>query len=169
MAFVRSHYSVELRFVDFTGASTTIEIWLVGADEATARANATALRALYIAVSAGSLVEENFKENFYEDNPTLGGGSVEAKVDAYITGNLVDLTKKGHLSIPAPKQDVVFVAATGPNANVVDVAQADVNDFLAAFVSAAPLAYVSDGENFNDNSPNFRGLKRAGGKQVRNA
>lgn len=76
--------------------------------------------------------------------PTADTAEVEmqALITARITGHP---NKSASLSIPGPKNGI-FVASSGKNYNIVDMADADVITFMSLFAGTTPDFLVSDGE-----------------------
>lgn len=165
MAFVVSKYFVSWGFQDYTGYPAERGYEVVGNTLVAARANATSLRALEIALTDASLVSETFSTKSIENDPTEPTEPTEAKIDALISATLQDPSKHGNIRIPIPLASV-FVENAGTGANVVDVAAPDVLALLAAFQTTGGIAYISDGEFVSDTIPNFQGVRRVGGKRM---
>jgi len=87
-----------------------------------------------------------------EDTAKIGAANSEIENLASIVGNISGENKTTVLQIPAPVIGL-FVAASGKNKNVVDVADVDLNSYIDHFQSTGGDFTVSDGEVLDDTTP----------------
>lgn len=89
-------------------------------------------------------------QSFVEDTDSVGAAGSEVENVALITC-LIDgyVNKYATLRIPAPT-DGIFLAATGPNRNIVDVDDAAVQAYLSLFENGTGYCTISDGEYVAD-------------------
>jgi hypothetical protein len=93
-------------------------------------------------VTDAAIVGYALGEKFEEDTTFYGSGEIEnlASISARVDANE---QKFATVKIPAPA-DGIFIAASGPDYNVVDPADADLVAYLNLFTTEATL---SDGES----------------------
>lgn len=128
----RTYEAPEAAFADFA-AFTTASTALI-----------TLLEALTDAVVAGYQQEVVY----VEDNLVLPASGVENENQAFFSGKIDgDPTDSATQSIPAADPDI-FIALSGPGANVVDIGDPAVTAWLALF-DGTPGWTVSDGEFFD--------------------
>lgn len=111
----------------------------------------TAAAAVLASLAAGSdcvVSGYQLSKSFVEDAltlPTSGNAEIEMKAHlvAKITG---DPTESGVFDLPGPK-DSMFIATSGPDANVVKVGSAPANAIVQIF-QLGGSGYISDGETW---------------------
>jgi len=114
------------------------------ADDTAARAAALALVTDLAAITDAVVASYHTYQEFVEDALSLPA-SAELQNQAVIQLSIDDEpTKSATVIVPAPK-DAIFAGATGPNYDILDVADTDLIAFVANFTTEA-LYYVSDGE-----------------------
>lgn len=168
MAIAFDHWEVEYHFLD-KGLDTTTRKYKVDA-AITAYADvlsaAIALGADLDAVSYAFITGYTIRGVYEEGTvvtPSVDGARVS--IDALITGSIQDHPlKSANLSIPAPVE-AVFEATSGEGVDIVDAGAAIVENFTDNFVNGAEFT-VSDGEQFDDVSPNFKGIRRTKFKRL---
>lgn len=145
MAFVSTGWRAEFSLMDNGGNITKKTYELTAADAATAETDVATILARLTAVTDCEVVAYHAYEQFEEDNVAYPAAGVQKENQALLTFDIVDNPlKKATHSIPAPKQ-AIFVGTTGPNANIVDTADADVIAYRQMF-QAAGQCFISDGE-----------------------
>lgn len=148
MAIVSAGFELSITLVDNGGNSTTLS-WqanpAVVTDYATAQAQRDLLVADLAAISNSVISGTRLAEVEYEDSLAYPVAGVENEDKASITYLIQDTNKKGNLKVPAPDIDI-FVNASGPSANVVDVGDALVIAYTDNFRTTGGWL-VSDGES----------------------
>ena len=86
-----------------------------------------------------------------EDTLTLPAVDCHVNEIASIVCNLEDTPKKTTFQIPAPDDDV-FAGASGPNYDIVDVEDTDLNTLLDMFQTTGGKFTLSDGETLADDT-----------------
>lgn len=106
---------------------------------------ATALDTLLLILTAGVIATRRFELVQVEDALVLPASGVENENQAFFSGKIDgDPTDSATQSIPAA-DPAIFVATSGPGANVVNTANASVAAWLNLFDSTGPWT-ISDGE-----------------------
>ena len=127
------------------GANQVTKTWqLQSADAAAAATDGAAVRAAFNAICDSVEVAYSIGERFQEDTITYPAAGVNNQDKASITVRLLLGNKKANLKVPAPKIGI-FMNATGPGADRVDILDVDLNTYLDVFKTGAE-AYLSDGE-----------------------
>lgn len=129
---------------DQGGQISTLEYMLKAIDYATAQASVTAILAQIGNVTQSSFSSYSLSQRYMEDSLAYPGAA-QNEIKATIIVNLTGGTKKATLNIPAPTNGL-FVAATGPNSDVLDTLDADVIAYVALY-AVGGSAYISDGED----------------------
>lgn len=165
MSLVTSGTFLNVVLADAAGNKSNLRIALGYADLAALSAAVTAgdidgfLTDLN-AVTDARVVSYAYGEGYGEDADFFGAADSEVEALALIT-SLIDgePTKSHNLRIPAPA-DGIFLGVQGANRNIIDVADADLQAYLANF-AAAGIALVSDGEQIADPTVagNFKGKR----------
>jgi len=120
----------------------TLTYELRATNEIEAEAERTAIFTAFDAVSQAVIVGYGLSQRFVNDSIGIpAAGEVEVK--ARISYQLKDSFHKGTFDIPAPKE-TVFLALTGKQNKVVDVAKTIVTDYADLF-RAAGSAYIGGG------------------------
>lgn len=148
MAMVGQRFGMTISFVDNGGNQVTREYMMSGT-VATYTDAAAAAAAMYPVINAltGATIPQYRVFQVFEDNafvlPADMGVQVEnqASLTYLLAGNG---SKKANLNIPAPVSGI-FVSTSGPNANIVDIADAAVTAFTDMFLGAGDFR-LSDGE-----------------------
>jgi len=145
VAIVSNGFFISITVVDNGGDITTRRWKMQAAVQEDAETDGPAIVTAFLALTDAVLVSRSFGEEFINDALAYPASGVEnqnqALLDFLITD---DPTKHATQSIPAPKPGI-FAALTGPNAEVVDLADAAVIAWAAMFGPAGQL-YLSDGE-----------------------
>jgi hypothetical protein len=149
MSLVAGAWMLHGSLIDGSGRIVTFSRRLVAADAAAAAAAATAHINLLTAVTdckvVGYSVGQTYEENALGALPAV---TVTNSNQAVLSASILDQPNKfATLQIPGAKIDV-FVAATGHNANIVDVTKSIVTDYLADFTAAGHV-FISDGEHLD--------------------
>lgn len=145
MAFVSTGWRVTFSLMDNGGNITTKTYELTSADATEAATDTATILARLTAVTDCEIVSYHSYEQFEEDTVAYPAAGVQKENQALLTFDIVDNPlKKATHSIPAPKQ-AIFVGVTGPNANIVDTADADVIAYRQMF-QAGGQCFISDGE-----------------------
>lgn len=147
MAIVVDGYEAVFTLKD-NGGNTANKRYVLRAATATeAQAAAAAILAELLDVTDAAIWAYRVSEIWINDTPVLPGEGVQIENQASIVG-LIDgeVSKYANLYVPAPEQDI-FVGTSGPNADIIDTADADLLAYLALFESTGS-AYISDGEDW---------------------
>jgi len=147
MAIVSRGWKFTVKLVD-NGSNTAQRVYdLVAASAAAAATAATAIMAALNAVTDAVITGYTLGEVFQDDaDPTLPASGVQVEDQALLILGLTGYTTKtATISIPAPNPGI-FVATSGPQANVVDPADAAVLTYVGLFAPTTGVATVSDGE-----------------------
>jgi len=151
MALAFDHYKVIVNLVDSGGNVTTRTFQVDGADETEALTNGGAIVTRLAAITDASIRDYTVGIVLVEDAFALPSGSVNVEEAAEVTGTITDKpAKHAVVSIPAPKIGV-FVGTSGPNRNIVDVADTDLNTFMNSFAPGA-AGFLSDGETIDSSA-----------------
>jgi hypothetical protein len=148
MAIVTAGFEVSISVAD-NGANVSTLSWeantAVVTDFLTAQAQRDNLVADLQAVTDSIVVATRLSEVQYEDSIAYPVAGVENENKASITYLIDGTNDKGNIKIPAPVIDI-FVAATGPSANVVDIADPLVVAYTDNFRVTGGW-FVSDGQS----------------------
>jgi len=145
MAWVTDGWWITLELVDAGNNKTTRSYQLQATTDAEAATAAAAFLDIFEAVCAAGTRRYEIHKRFVNDAFALPAAGVQIEGNALIImTDSVDPSKKHRTWIPAPETDV-FLATTGDNANVVDIAHADVVAFVGAFHGGEQV-YISDKE-----------------------
>jgi hypothetical protein len=146
MALASTGYFANVVVVDSGGNKSTLRYKLTeAAVPADAIADAATLVAALNGVTDGVVLSYTVGEGFEEDATFFAAEGVNIENVALITAKVDNAELKyANLKIPAPNVGI-FIAATGPNSNVVDPADATLQTYLTQFATGG-IAYVSDGE-----------------------
>lgn len=147
MALVSRGWFLTMGMVDCGGNQITKTWQLRSADAAAAAIDGAAIRAAFNAVTGSVEVAYSIGERFEENSITYPAAGVENENKASLTLLLTTGNKKANIKIPAPVIGI-FMNATGPGANTVDILDVDLNTYTDVFKDAAE-AYVSDGEDLD--------------------
>jgi hypothetical protein len=144
MALVSGGISMSVTLID-TGGNTAVKNYaLTSADMTEALTDAAVVLNRLAGVSDAVVKGYRLCLEYYEDAlvfPAAAQIENRASIVAAIADNPM---KSATLEIPAPKA-AIFVAATGPQSNVVNTAHADVAAYVGMFATGMQ-ATVSDGE-----------------------
>jgi len=148
MALVSNGWWLQVTLVDNGGNTTTKRFELRSADAATAVVDSAAVIAALGAITNSVISAYRYGEEFLEGAFAYPAAGVENEDKASITVLLAtNGAKKANIKIPAPVIGM-FVAPTGPSANVVDIADAALVTYMDLFKAAAEC-YISDGEDLD--------------------
>lgn len=148
MAMVAQRFGMTISFVDNGGNQVTRE-YMMSSSVATytdAAAAAAAMYPLVNTITAATIPQYRVFQVF-EDNAFVLPADMGVQVEnqASMTFLLAGIgSKKGNLNIPAPTSGI-FVATSGPNANIVDIADAGVEAWADMFLAAGDFR-LSDNE-----------------------
>lgn len=155
-----NEWLLSVTLVDNGGKTSTLQYALRAADHTAAVTAAGLALAAIATVSAAVVKGYTLAQVFVEDALSLPATGVRVAEYANITVALDGFPNKvANLRIPAPLSSI-FLAATGTNARIVDVTDADLQDYATLFAVGGP-AYISDGEDLDINADNG-GLIRGG-------
>lgn len=148
MALTGLNFGMVVSFVDNGGNQVTRE-YMMKPEVATfddAAAAAAAMTPIVDALTGATIPKYRVFQEFEETAFVLpGDAGVQVENQASLTFLLDNVgSKKANLNIPAPVIGI-FSASSGPNANVVDIADAAVVAFADQFLAAADFR-LSDGE-----------------------
>lgn len=158
MALAHAFYRVNVDFTETSG-KTVRRTYRMNPATVTTDSGAAAAAANVVANLAAitnSVINSYQYENVFFDSaalPAAAENSNQALVSAKITGKP---NQSGELSIPAAIDDI-FVSPTGAGHDVVDVTNADLDEFLGNFLPGGSLV-VSDGDTLVDGT--FAGRRR---------
>ena len=149
---------------------TSRTFWFVQSDvagdmsglETTAAAWVTAFNNVSDAKIASYSISKVFADNAYTP-PTLATSEVEGHAEISAAINNIP-NKFATIDIPGPK-DAIFVATSGSNADVVNVANAAVLAYVGMFNSINTQFYLSDGEVVDGDTPNLTGKRTHSGSR----
>jgi len=148
MAIVTQGFELSITVAD-NGANLSTLSWqanpAVVTDFATAQAQRDLLVADLVAITDSIVVSTRLTEVEYENAIVYPAAGVENENKASVTYLIDGTNKKGNIKIPAPKQ-TIFVNATGPSANIVDVADGLLVAYTDNFRDTGGWL-VSDGES----------------------
>lgn len=145
MALVSNGWWLTIGLVDNGGNKTVRNYQLNSVTPVEAETDSGTIIAALAGVSDAVIVSRSTYQRFVEDALVFPASGVELENQALLNFNIVDHPEKAWTTtIPAPKP-AIFMAASGPPANIVDVADAQVIAYAALF-KAGGVALVSDGE-----------------------
>jgi len=147
---------MEITFIDQGDNLSHMTIGVRGADIAAAETNAAANINDIIALTDAYVLSYSVREKFLNGAARTPAGEVEEK--AVLTLQLATAGKKAVFVIPAPK-DTLFVAASGPNFNVVDGADSAIVAIVGDFADTGGSFYISDGETVADTGGFIKGRR----------
>lgn len=147
MAFVSLGWRFSVTLIDNGGNTTTKTYELNSADAAEAATDGAAIITQLGLISDARPTSYHTYVLFADDALTLPAAGVQienlAMLSFTVDGNP---TKHPTHTVPAPKIGI-FNAATGPGANIVNVANAQILDYAKNFITGVDqIAYLSDGE-----------------------
>jgi len=144
MALVAGRWWVVYDLVESSGKNCTKRFEIGNpADYAAAVAAEAALRPDFVAVTDMAIRSMHLYEEYVEAALAYPA-STEKENQALLSFEISGMPNKtATMAIPGAKADI-FVAATGPNRDIIDTADAAVIAFVANFTSG--VFYVSDGE-----------------------
>lgn len=146
MALVAGAWKLSFEHIDGTGKISTASRRLQAADAASAAAAATAHMDLFKLVSDTKIISYVVGQQYTETAiGALPAVTVLNSVQAVISASIQDQPNKfATLQIPGPKLDI-FVGISGRNANIVDVQDILVTNYLNDFTNGGDV-FISDGE-----------------------
>lgn len=162
MALVSVGYVANIKLVDAAGNQSFLRPDVVGADFATALANAQSIIAELDPLTDALIVGYSVSQVYAEDTDVYGAAGSEVENIAEIVCPLETAGKYHTFRIPAPA-DAIFVGASGPDRNRVNTANADVLAYVSLFTDktgydgtpgADAIALVSDGEKISPDNAN---------------
>ena len=160
MALVQSKWIAEVSLADNSGKTVPrfYEAPLAAfADFAAFQLSFGTLLAALNNMTDAVVAAYGLKVQFVEDALVLPLSGVENENQAFFSGKIVgDPTDSATQSIPAADPDI-FVALSGPGANVVDMGDGAVGTWIGLFDASGPWT-VSDGESWD--APTVSGRRR---------
>lgn len=145
MALVGGKFKFSITLLDNGGDKTTRTYDMQAVTQEAAETDAPAILAAIQGVTDAVVVSYSFYEEFVNDALAYPASGVENQNQALLDFLIVDdPTKHATISIPAPKPGI-FMATSGPPAEIIDTADAAVIAFAGLFLAAGQL-YLSDGE-----------------------
>lgn len=146
MALTSVGYEGYVNLIDTEGSRSNMRYALTAIDHAGALSSMSDVIAALDAVTDAVIESYGVLTKYAEDNLTLPA-TAEIEKRAVISCKIEDSfpTKYVNLFIPAPNVGI-FLAATGPNAAVVDTNDAALIAYLELFGAGTNVATVSDGE-----------------------
>lgn len=153
MALVSKGTFLNVTMSDAAGDTSTMRYALDFADLAALNTGIATISDILVdinAVSDARIAAYSIGEAFVEDGSRYGDAGSEVEAVALITAD-IDSAVPGKvvtLKIPAPTSGI-FRGTVGDDRNVVDIANADVQNYLANF-SATGHILTSDGESIKD-------------------
>lgn len=144
MAFVTAGYRATVTLMDTAGDKTILTYDLNSATIVAANIDLAALIGSLGVLSNGTIVSYSMQE-IYLNDAVVYPAAAEIENEAFFSGQIVGRpNRSGNFRIPAPV-DAMFVGATGPNYNVVDMTYAPLITYMGYFDATGPVK-VSDGE-----------------------
>lgn len=147
MAFLAADFGMVVTFLD-GGSNTTTREYMMDPDIVTYEdAAAAALDMLpdIEAITDAEISSYRVFQAFNEGTLVIPAATVQIENCASLTVLLTAAgNKKANINVPAPKISI-FVGATGPQSNIVDMSDTIVTNFLDNFVIAGNFT-ISDGE-----------------------
>jgi len=147
MAFVArgngSGYFASVSLTDTQGDVSTLKFELTSADFTAAQADTATIVAAVNGVTAATISSISISYVRDEDAfafPVGADNGVRARMTFQLAGSI----EKATLDIPSPDEGI-WVAASGPNNNIVDTVDAAVVAYVSLF-QAGEQAFLSDGE-----------------------
>jgi hypothetical protein len=146
MALASTGFFANVVVVDSGGNKSTLRYKLTeAAVPADAIADAATLVSALNGVTDGVVLSYTVGEGYEEDSAFFAAEGVQIENVALVVAKIDNAELKyTTLKIPAPTS-TIFLAATGPNANIVDPADATLQTYLTQFATGG-IATVSDGE-----------------------
>jgi len=144
MAIVSDGFYISWTVADNNANVTTRTFKMQGATQEDAETDAPGVITALMATTDAVLVSWHFYEEHINDALTYPAAGVENQNQALMSFLLTGGVKKATLTIPAPKI-TLFAAATGPDAQRIDPADAAVIAYVGLFEADGQL-YLSDGE-----------------------
>lgn len=148
MALASVGFFLSVTLSDQGGNRSTLRYELSSATMAEAVTDAATVLAELGPVTDAAIVGYSVGEKFEEDTSLFGTGEIEniASVVARI-----DSAEQKYATVKIPAAaDGIFKAASGPDYNVVDAADADLVAYLNLWETTAGVATLSDGETLED-------------------
>lgn len=150
MALVQQGWEVQISFAGSDAKETTRNHQTSAAvtTDAEAQTAATALIALYNAITDCVVTRYSVVKRYVENALSYPAGNIMVQDRALITVNLSDTPgKTGTLNVPGPSVGL-FQGATGPARRKVDLSDSDLVSFLQAFGVSGNFT-LSDGEYYS--------------------
>jgi len=151
MALVQNKWTLQVGIADNSGDVTPRFYEMPVAAAADFAAFVIASNALIAALNnmtSGVVANYKLGATYVENALTLPASGVENENQAFFSGKIAgDPTDSGTQSIPAADPGI-FVATSGPGANVVDMNAGAVLTWVGFFDEVSPTWTISDGENW---------------------
>lgn len=147
MALVQQWFELAVQIIDSAGDTSTKTLRMTATDAATATTDAADILPKLQAMTDGIVVGYKLSQVFAEDNLVLPADGVEVENQAVLVYELDSSPLKSATDvIPAAKPEI-FVALTGDNRNVVDLANLDVLAWRDLYQAGGTASLtISDGE-----------------------
>lgn len=147
MTLSARNFGMTVTFVD-NGGNVAVREYYMKDQVATytdAAAAAAAMIPLLDAFSSATIAQYRVFQVFEESAFNLPASGVQVEDNASLTMQLAGLgNKKANVNVPAPVPGV-FLGTSGPTANVIDINDSIVTDFVDVFKSTGDFR-ISDGE-----------------------
>lgn len=158
MALVSAGWQIEVALTDVGGNVSKLTFKTTAATAAEAETERAALATAINGVTQSLISSMRTSEVFNEDTAVVGAGQNENQ--ALVVCNLEPLSggKTVNVRIINP-EETIFVAASGPNNNVVDGTDAALLAFLERFTVTDGGCTLSDGEQLPDTGAFIRGKR----------
>lgn len=152
MALTAAYWRLSMTFIDRANKPAVRRYRLVATDDAgdatDVLAAAASVIASFQAVSECLIKEYQVEKLFLDDSATIPSSPIAlSTVTAQITAKISGAPNESAVfDWPGPK-DICFVGSAGPDADVVNTGQADVDEVIDQFsLGGSDLLYISDGE-----------------------
>jgi len=168
MALVAQGFTLTIGLIDSGENKTTRTFEMTATTAAQAQTDAAAIVPLFAALTRCVITGYNVSIRYVEDALALPAAGIQVENTAEVLLNIEgSATKKAPINIPDPvvtggNGNGMWLAATGPNSNVVDTGFAALVAFVASFGTLGDnTLLISDGEHANGISRGFRVHKKS--------
>jgi hypothetical protein len=144
MALAQKGFTLTVSLVDAGGNQATKKYSLLATTYADAATATVSILSALAAVTAAYIKGYRLTEVYVDAEVTFAPAGVEVENRALIVGQTVTDAKPCTIEIPAPV-DGVFEGATGPQRNIVDIDDTDLNTYTDLF-AAGGVCDISDGD-----------------------
>lgn len=145
MALTALGFWLDVTIADNSGATTTQRWEMQSIDYAAALVDAGQVIPRIAAVINGVIVSYGISSKWAEDSLTLPGEESQKEAKMLLSGRDETNPLKKHTITIASPDAAVFQETSGPQANIVDLSNADVIAWYGSFTTGGEL-FISDGE-----------------------